>query len=205
MHKLIIKFVYSLIRNNFHEKRCDLFFDLMNPQNGMTILDLGGANGELLQRIKRKLNGRFIIADIYHQKHEFEFVLLKANKPLPFDDQSIDIVFCNSVIEHLANSFEEQNKFANEIRRIGKAYFVQTPNKNFPIEAHTWLPWVNLLKHRQLVFLIPILNKFWFKKCENTGWRLLTIKEMQQLFPKGKICIERFLGLSKSIIAYKTL
>lgn len=33
--------------------------------------------------------------------------------------------------------------------------------------------------------------------------RLLTFKEMQQLFPDAKIYKEKFLGLNKSFVAYK--
>jgi hypothetical protein len=80
---------------------------------------------------------------------------------LPFNDQELDIVFCSSVIEHVTvpksdiyayqhwrefreQSFQHQKAFADEIRRVGKRYFVQTPYKYFIIESHTWMPSVIL-------------------------------------------------------------
>ena len=50
-------------------------------------------------------------------------------------DQSFDFVFSNSVIEHVGGP-ERRRAFANEIRRIGRSYWVQTPSIWFPIEAH---------------------------------------------------------------------
>ncbi len=45
---------------------------------------------------------------------------------LPFKDKSYDIVFSNSVIEHVGN-LEKQKQFADEVQRVGKSYFIQTP------------------------------------------------------------------------------
>ncbi|MEM2045934.1 MAG: class I SAM-dependent methyltransferase, partial [Candidatus Bathyarchaeia archaeon] len=50
---------------------------------------------------------------------------------MPFKDKSFDVVFSNSVIEHVGN-YDDQKMCAEEIRRVGKCYFVQTPNFYFP-------------------------------------------------------------------------
>src|SRR5262245_32189307 len=56
-----------------------------------------------------------------------------------YADKSFDIVFSNSVIEHLF-TFENQVKMASEVQRVGRAYWVQTPNYWFPIEPHFHVP-----------------------------------------------------------------
>jgi hypothetical protein len=127
----------------------------------------------------------------------------------------------NSVIEHVTIPKEEiwsfkstkdfknlslkrQVEFANEIRRIGKSYFVQTPNRYFIIESHTWLPGLIVFLPRSIqIKTIKIFNKFWVKK-QPPDWNLLTFKDMQRLFPDAIIYKEKSFGLTKSLIAIKT-
>src|SRR5260221_4770737 len=54
---------------------------------------------------------------------------------LPFRDKSFDVVFSNSVIEHVGDP-PNQEQFAREIARVGVRYFVQTPNSWFPVGHH---------------------------------------------------------------------
>ena len=126
-----------------------------------------------------------------------------------FEDQSFDIVFSNSVIEHVGD-FEQQKRMAREIIRIGKRYFVQTPNYWFPIEPHFLLPGFQWL---------PVPARIWMIRRSNLGWyqrtpdpegardlihhnRLLTKKEFKSLFPGAKLYEEKIVGLTKSFVAY---
>ena len=63
---------------------------------------------------------------------------------LPFPDKSFDVVFSNSVIEHLGDP-RKHEQYAREIARVGVRYFVQTPNRWFPIEPHLLTPLVHFL------------------------------------------------------------
>jgi ubiquinone/menaquinone biosynthesis C-methylase UbiE len=133
---------------------------------------------------------------------------------MPFGDNSFDIVFSNSVIEHLGDK-KSQEQFAKEIRRVGKAYWVQTPNKMFLIEPHLITPFVHWFLHRlpkkfQKIVLRyftvwGLLTKPSKEQCENflNEVRLLSFKEMKELFPDANIICERFFGLKKSLIAVK--
>ncbi len=75
-----------------------------------------------------------------------KYFLAKAAS-LPFADQSFDLVFSNSVIEHVG-SRDTQARFASEIARVGKLFWLQTPNRYFPIEQHLWTPLVHWLPRR---------------------------------------------------------
>ena len=49
---------------------------------------------------------------------------------------------------------ENQVKMANEIMRVGKKYFVQTPNKYFFIEPHYLLPFFNFCPDKIKYFIL---------------------------------------------------
>jgi SAM-dependent methyltransferase len=67
-------------------------------------------------------------------------------RALPFADGSFELVHCNAVVEHLPP--DDQRLLLAECCRVAhRAAFVATPNRWFPIEVHTripfvhWLPW----------------------------------------------------------------
>jgi hypothetical protein len=125
-------------------------------------------------------------------------------------DKEFDIVFSNSVIEHLFTR-ENQAKMAKEIRRIGKNYFVQTPNLHFPLEAHWRFPFFQFLPFGVRVYLTQHFNLGRFPKVKDKELarkrvaeiRLLSKKQMKRLFPDGECYNEKFLYLTKSITMYK--
>ncbi len=133
---------------------------------------------------------------------------------LPFRDHAFDVVFSNSVIEHVGSS-DRQQSFAAEVCRVGKAWWVQTPNRWYPIEAHLLTPGVHFLpKAWQRAALArgtvweflerPSADRreFYYRHFLE-DIRLLGAGELQELFPEAHILRERFLGLTKSLIAAK--
>lgn len=124
-------------------------------------------------------------------------------------DKEYDVVFSNSVIEHL-NTFDQQQMMANEILRIGKSFFIQTPNKFFPIEPHFLFPMFQFLPRNLQIHLLLRYNLGWHKKCSDTATaeniitsiNLLNYQELRILFPKSNIYFEKCFGLTKSYIAY---
>jgi len=137
----------------------------------------------------------------------FSFVKGDARDLNMFKDNEFDVVFSNSVIEHVGN-FEEQKKMANEIRRVGKRYFVQTPNYYFPIEPHFLFPFFQFLPVKVKIFLVMQFDMGWFEKCKSaekasmliSSIRLLKKKKLEELFPFSKIYNEKLFGLTKSHI-----
>ncbi len=127
-----------------------------------------------------------------------------------FKDNEFDVVFSNSLIEHVG-SYEDQKVAADEIKRVGIRYFVQTPNYYFPIEPHFLCPCFQFLTPGIKAFLLQHFNLGWYKKIENhqkaiktaNAIRLLKKRELQQLFPEAEIYKEKILGLTKSFIFYK--
>ena len=62
----------------------------------------------------------------------------------PFADQEFDVVWSNAVLEHVGN-FGRQVEFVKEMKRVGKNLFFSTPNRGFPIELHTYFPFLHWL------------------------------------------------------------
>jgi 2-polyprenyl-3-methyl-5-hydroxy-6-metoxy-1,4-benzoquinol methylase len=198
--------------NKFRSKRFayfeHLFWKAFSGKEKINILDLGGTQD--FWKDRSLLQDKNITITLLNlQAEPVSHPSLKSmggdatHLPL-FEDQSFDLVFSNSVIEHLY-TFENQRKMASEIRRLGKKYFVQTPNKYFFIEPHYALPLMQFLPS-SLVYSILTRTKLsrmqrWdpqYAKAYLEEIRLLSQKEMKQLFPEGQIYCEKFLGMNKS-------
>jgi ubiquinone/menaquinone biosynthesis C-methylase UbiE len=125
------------------------------------------------------------------------------------EDKSFDLVFSNSVIEHLFTK-ENQQKMANEVIRVGKNYFIQTPNKYFLIEPHWVFPLFQFLPFSLKVYLTQHFNLGHISKSTTKELainqvneiKLISKKELRHLFKHSEIYTEYFLGLSKSHTAY---
>jgi hypothetical protein len=100
---------------------------------------------------------------------------------------------------------------ANEVARVGKSYFIQTPNKYFPIEPHWLFPFFQFLPFSIQVFLTQHFTLGNIKKTNSKEAainlvkevRLLSKKEFESLFKDAKIYKEKIIGLTKSYTAYK--
>jgi len=75
------------------------------------------------------------MSDIRKKHPNKRFVEYEGRK-MPFNDNEFDWVFANAVIEHVGGA-KEQIIFINEMLRVSKNVFFTTPNKYFPVEAHT--------------------------------------------------------------------
>ncbi len=124
-----------------------------------------------------------------------------------FEDQSFDIAFSNSVIEHVGGWCDQQ-LMAGEMLRAGKRLFLQTPNRYFPVEPHFLFPCFQFMPLKWKVWLVMHFNLGWYRRTPDRkqaekicrSIRLLTKKEVQKLFPSAKIHTERFLGMAKSFV-----
>jgi SAM-dependent methyltransferase len=116
-------------------------------------------------------------------------------RALPFEPGSFDIAYSNSLVEHLDPA--DRPRFAAEIRRVAGRYWVQTPNRYFPIEPHVLLPGFQFLPE-------SARRRLWKLGTPGTPYEpieLLGAAELRELFPDAVILLERFLGLTKSLIA----
>jgi len=125
-----------------------------------------------------------------------------------FMDNEFDIVFSNSVIEHLYN-LENQVLMSKEVQRVGKYHFIQTPNKNFFIEPHYLLPFFQFIPKsiRYYILTKTRLSRGmrWDKEYASqylAEIELVSFTGLKRLFPHSKIHKETFLGMNKSFTAH---
>jgi Methyltransferase domain len=179
-----------------------------------TILDVGGAP-ETWEMLTEK--PRLTLLNTPRTREEMSRAaawVAGDGRALPFPDGAFDIVFSNSVIEHVGDAASQQ-RFAREVMRVGRRYWVQTPNRRFPVEQHLltplihWLPraWQRRMVPRWTVWAwltrpTPDRRSFYLEHYLNDV-RLLDAAQVARLFPGATILRERFLGWTKSLVAMK--
>lgn len=65
-------------------------------------------------------------------------------RAIPAPDNFFDAGICNAVVEH-AGTREQQAALVREVCRVCRRVLFTTPNKRFPVELHTFLPFVHWL------------------------------------------------------------
>lgn len=204
--------IFNLIFKFTRKRRMSWFAALLNPTDQVLILDVGGDpfNWQFLaQKPRVVLLNRHVPPETSTAPAQFEFVL-GDGRALAYPNQAFEITYSNSVIEHVG-TWNDQQAFAREIRRVGKKIWVQTPAWCFPIEPHYLTPFVHWIPRR--------LRKKMLRNFTVWGWltrpskvqveesvqeiRLLTYAQMRKLFPDCEILTERFLLWPKAYIAVR--
>ena len=200
--------------NRFRNRRFQLFEEQLKQFNGSTIkiLDVGGTQSFWENRGYLERPGLHItLLNIYKESSDYPNIVsvIGTGADLSrFKDNEFDIAFSNSVIEHL-ETWEEKEAMASELRRVGKSYYIQTPNKYFPVECHFLVPFFQFLPYK-LKYLLLTRTRVSKGKVLNRKEALKYIKEIQllskrdlkKLFPGEKFKIERFFGFNKSFIIH---
>lgn len=205
------------LNQKFREKRFKFFvslFERLNTDQPIYILDIGGTEHYWeSMKFDKKENVFITLLNLERaptKENNLTSIQGDACDLSSFKENQFDIVYSNSVIEHLF-SFENQKKMAAEVSRVGKNYFVQTPNYYFPIEPHWGVPFFQYLPFKLRVYLQENFSIGHFKKSVNRDAaiqlvdevKLLTEREMKLLFPDGKVYRETLFGFIKSFSLYR--
>lgn len=124
-----------------------------------------------------------------------------------FETGSFDLAHSNSVIEHVG-SLQNMARMADEVRRVGRAYYIQTPYLWFPIEPHYGVPLFHWLPKaarasigwRRKIGYRAKAQKYRTAMALADHTELVDMTLMRELFPDGELHKERFLGLVKSLV-----
>lgn len=192
----------------FRQSRMKQFADTMELKPGTRIADLGGTT-EIWKLVEIPLDitivnlpGSRMVSDA-PRHHRFTFVEGDATDLPQFPDNFFDVVFSNSVIEHVGGT-EKERLFASEVRRLAPSYWVQTPSIWFPLEAHTGLPFwwfmpraLKNILHRRWERLVPAWNDM------VKGTVVIGRRSLRSYFPCGSLGVERTFCIPKSYFIFR--
>jgi trans-aconitate methyltransferase len=191
-------------------KKFDLFQEVFQPRPEDLVLDVG-ASGLLFTGYAfedyyrypdRIVAGGVEAGEVHDARRLYPQVryAMFDGRALPFPDKSFDVVFSNAVIEHVLGE-GQQERFAREIMRVGKSWFVTTPNYWFPFESHYHLPFIQFM---------PLEAQRWYNRLLGTtitkgtvqDLALLSARQMQRLFPTSHIVKVRVTFWPETLVAY---
>ena len=199
----LIRWRYQ-VTGGFRRRRFAFFWNTLGQYAGTRWwLDLGGGPGRLLLTQLESLPGAAPCvllldmgeAEFRDARKPFSNIyraLCADGEHLPFCENAFDLVFCNSVMEHVAHPAA----LAAEIRRTGRRFFVQTPNEHFPLESHSHVP-LPFFRHCPALAMVHVPSGAAVVGIFNVG-ALCDRGGTARVFPRARICAKRALGLTKS-------
>lgn len=196
------------------ERRFAFFRSLVDPlPKPIRILDVGGTQDfwEAMDYVAPETASITVVNLKAPASRHANIVTMDANAcDMPmFADGEFDVVFSNSVIEHVGDE-SHQRAMANEVQRVGKRYYVQTPNRHFPIEPHYMFPFFQFMPISVKTWLLMHLDIAWNGKIKDKDAAvatahsviLLSRAQFSSMFPNAQIYKEKVLGLTKSFTAF---
>lgn len=209
MHRYLAR-----LQRRFRRRRMERFAREFGITSETSVLDIGGTPDcwELLT-----VRPRLVLLNTPRAGEDLagaaEWVA-GDGRALPFRDGGFDVVFSNSVIEHVGDA-ESQRRFAREVMRVGRAWWVETPNRWFPVEQHLltpfvhWLPkvWQRKIVPRwtvwQALARVSEDRRRFYVEHYLKDVRLLGAGELREMFPPARVIRERVCGVTKSLVAAK--
>jgi SAM-dependent methyltransferase len=203
----------SRVSLHVRRKMFRVFMELMRPRPEATVLDVGVTSDARYQESN-------YFEQMYPYPHHITCVgtedgshlaqrypglsyrQVQAGEPLPFHDAEFDVVFSNAVLEHVG-SRAAQAAFVRELCRVGKSFFITTPNRWFPFEHHTGLPLLHYLPPS--VFRALLRRTKYQHWAEESNLNILTARELAALFPVDTavdVHSVRLLGVPSNLVAF---
>ncbi len=167
----------------------------------VTLLNLPRPSGEAAERIAEAGAGDWMTSEAGDA----------CDPPPAVREQRFDLVFSNSVIEHVGGHLRRR-RFAHWVHALGERHWVQTPNRFFPIEPHWLVPGLQFATPRLQVAVLmrwPYTRKrfrslSWPDRLDRAmGIELLSPSAFRSYFPESELVRERLYGLTKSLIAVR--
>jgi SAM-dependent methyltransferase len=193
-----------------------MFVEVMQPTPESQVLDIGVTDNTLEFRSINLLEQVYphrdhltcvgiVDGEAFQRKYPgVRYVRVSPEDPLPFADRQFDIVYSNAVLEHVGTK-DRQREFVQEACRVGKRVFLAVPNRLFPVEVHTGIPFLHWLP------------KPWFRALlSRTPFRSHSLEEnlnhiwpgeLREMYPEGRTACTLYAGIgcgpfSSNVVSY---
>jgi SAM-dependent methyltransferase len=187
----MLRRVAARVSARSRRRKLALFLQLMEPTPETTVVDVGvsdGGYGEDMLGTANFFEALYpwperIVAVSTQYLTVFQEAFPKVTavradgRALPFEDGQFDVGFSNAVIEHLPD-VDSQRAFVAELCRVSRRVFVTTPNRRFPLDTHTLVPFAHWLPDDRRDRIYRLLGRH-----EGLGLRLLSPDALRGLFP----------------------
>lgn len=205
--------IVSSVSGKQRRKRHEMFLDFCKEfKRPVKIIDLGGSDyfwKNLTSPEMERFDITILNNEIQNPGEGIKFIKHDVRDLGFIKDKEYDVVFSNSLIEHISDSNDLKN-LAKGIMRIGKKFFIQTPNYYFPVEPHFLFPFFQFLPENIKINLALKHDLGWFEKQPDiesarrlvSSIRLLKQDELRRLFPGAALVKEKFYLLNKSFIIH---
>ena len=134
--------------------------------------------------------------------------LLKQNKNLSqkiFDDEINEFksdLQSSAVIEHVGSQQNQEKMIENIFKLTKKMFIITTPNRSYPVDFHTKIPFLHWLPKKVHRKILRIIGMSFFSKEENLN--LLSRNDIHSYLKKYeldyKIIDLKLMGLSSNFI-----
>lgn len=189
------------------------FLDSCNPNGQDEVLDLGVTPDTKLDENnffekQYPYKDKITIASIEDcaflvEKYGLKgFVQNHPKEALPFSNKQFDILYCSAVLEHVGTR-EDQKFFLEECQRVADKIFITTPNRYFPVEMHTFIPFLHWLPWNVFQKIVRVLKgDFW---ADINNLNLLSTHDIRKMFVDNELVVSsiRTMGIKSNLLITK--
>ncbi len=191
-------------------RKYNYFLETLQPSAQNTILDIGFTTNDHSEGInyleKHYPYPQNITAlgldgsgDFQTKFPQVKTVIYDGNI-FPFEDGAFDIGWSNAVIEHVG-ARDKQVHFVKEMIRTCKMVYFTTPDRLFPVEIHTRIPFVHWLPKKQCDALLRRFGKAW---ATGNYMHLLTKRQVLSICKEAGATVaavkhNRFMGFTMDL------
>jgi len=158
---------------------------------GTTSDDKNASSNIIIKNLKninkfKCISDQIVNSDFFYKKLKKSITEEFSDKEL--NEFSSDLVLSSATIEHVGSTLNQEKMIKNIIKLTKKIFIITTPNKFYPIELHTKIPFIHWLPKSIYRRILKFLGLSFY--ADENNLNLLTINELKKMLDDKKITYE---------------